>query len=98
MNQTVRFKLNGRPITVTTDGERELLWVLRTDLGLTGTKYGCGQNECGACTVLVDGEAARSCQFPLKGVAGKKVIAIEGLMQKGKLHPMQKAFVQEGAV
>ena len=98
MVQTVRFRLNNRPVSVTTDGERELLWVLRTDLGLTGTKYGCGQNECGACTVLVDGEAVRSCQFPLKGVAGKKVITIEGLARRGKPHPLQKAFVQHGAV
>jgi len=98
MNQTVRFNLNGRSVSVTADGERELLWVLRTDLGLTGTKYGCGQNECGACTVLVDGEAVRSCQFPLKGVAGKKVITIEGLARRGKPHPLQKAFVQHGAV
>ena len=98
MNQIVRFNLNGRSVSVTADGERELLWVLRTDLGLTGTKYGCGQNECGACTVLVDGEAVRSCQFPLKGVAGKKVITIEGLARRGKPHPLQKAFVQHGAV
>jgi len=98
MVQTVRFRLNNRPVSVTTDGERELLWVLRTDLGLTGTKYGCGQNECGACTVLVDGEAVRSCQFPLKGVAGKKIITIEGLARRGKPHPLQKAFVQHGAV
>jgi len=98
MNQTVRFKLNGRPITVTTDGERELLWVLRTDLELTGTKYGCGQNQCGACTVLVNGEAVRSCQYPLKDVAGKEVLTIEGLEQKGKFHPLQRAFVKHGAV
>jgi len=98
MNQIVRFRLNGRPVSVSTDGERELLWVLRTDLELTGTKYGCGQNQCGACTVLVNGEAVRSCQYPVKNIAGKEVITIEGLEQEGKPHPLQRAFAEQGAV
>ncbi|HYK91481.1 MAG TPA: (2Fe-2S)-binding protein [Acidobacteriota bacterium] len=98
MDQTIRFKLNNRPVSITTDGGRELLWVLRADLGLTGTKYGCGQNQCGACTVIVNREAVRSCQYAVKDVAGKEVITIEGLVQNGKLHPLQKAFVQQGAV
>jgi len=98
MNQTVGFKLNGRPVSVTADGDRELLWVLRTDLGLTGTKYGCGQNQCGACTVLVNAEAVRSCHYPLKDVAGKEVVTIEGLEQQGRPHPLQRAFVERGAV
>jgi aerobic-type carbon monoxide dehydrogenase small subunit (CoxS/CutS family) len=98
MDQIVQFKLNHRPVSMTTDGERELLWVLRADLGLTGTKYGCGQNQCGACTVIVNKEAARSCQYPVKNVAGKDVITIEGLAENGRLHPLQKAFVQHGAV
>ncbi len=98
MEQTIRFKLNSRPVTVTTDGERALLWVLRTDLGLTGTKYGCGQNQCGACTVIINKEAVRSCQYPVKNVAGKEVITIEGLALNGKLHPLQKAFIKCGAI
>ena len=98
MEQTLDFKLNNRPVRVTTDGERDLLWVLRTDLGLTGTKYGCGQNLCGACTVIVNKEVIRSCQYPVKNVAGKEIITIEGLTEGGKLHPLQRAFTRHGAV
>jgi aerobic-type carbon monoxide dehydrogenase small subunit (CoxS/CutS family) len=98
MEQTIHFNLNNHPVSVTTDGERPLLWVLRTDLGLTGTKYGCGQSQCGACTVIVNKEAVRSCQFPVKEVAGKNVITIEGLAKNGKLHPLQKAFMKHEAV
>lgn len=98
MDQTIRFTLNNRPVGVTTDGERELLWVLRADLGLSGTKYGCGQSLCGSCTVIINKEPVRSCQYPVKNVAGKKVITIEGLGANGKPHPLQKAFVQHGAV
>jgi aerobic-type carbon monoxide dehydrogenase small subunit (CoxS/CutS family) len=98
MEQTLHFKLNRRPVKVTTDGDRMLLWVLRGDLGLTGTKYGCGENICGACTVLVNREAIRSCQLPIKAVAGKEVLTIEGLAANGKLHPLQKAFVEHGAL
>lgn len=98
MEQTFHFKLNRRPVSVTTDGERMLLWVLRSDLGLTGTKYGCGENICGACTVLVNKEAVRSCQLPVKKVAGKEVLTIEGLSENDKLHPLQKAFIEQGAL
>jgi aerobic-type carbon monoxide dehydrogenase small subunit (CoxS/CutS family) len=98
MEQTIHFKLNSRPVTVTTDGERALLWVLRTDLGLTGSKFGCGQNQCGACTVIINKETVRSCQYPVKNVAGKEVITIEGLALNGKLHPLQKAFIKCGAI
>jgi aerobic-type carbon monoxide dehydrogenase small subunit (CoxS/CutS family) len=98
MEQTIRFKLNGRPVSITTDGERPLLWVLRTDLGLTGTKFGCGHNQCGVCTVLINKEAVRSCHCPVKNVAGKEVITIEGLAVNGRLHPLQKAFMKHGAV
>ncbi len=98
MDQTIKFRLNNRPVSVSTDGERELLWVLRSDLGLTGTKYGCGQNQCGACTVIVNKEAVRSCRYAVKDVAGKEVITIEGLSSGGVMHPLQKAFVQHGAV
>jgi nicotinate dehydrogenase subunit A len=98
MEQTIRFTLNSRPVSVTTDSERMLLWVLRCDLGLTGTKYGCGQSLCGVCTVLVNREAVRSCQMPLKEVAGKEVLTIEGLEANGMLHPLQQAFVRHGAL
>lgn len=98
MEQTIRFKLNSRSVSVTTDGERALLWVLRTDLGLTGTKYGCGQNQCGVCTVVINKAAVRSCKYPIKNVEGKEVLTIEGLATNGKLHPLQEAFMKHGAV
>jgi aerobic-type carbon monoxide dehydrogenase small subunit (CoxS/CutS family) len=98
MEQTIRFRLNSLPVSVTTDGERALLWVLRTDLGLTGTKFGCGHNQCGACTVIVNKQAVRSCQYLIKDAAGKEVLTIEGLARDGKLHPLQKAFISDGAV
>jgi aerobic-type carbon monoxide dehydrogenase small subunit (CoxS/CutS family) len=93
----VQFSLNGNPASIDTDDQRSLLWVLRGDLGYTGTKYGCGEGVCGACTVAVDGKAVRSCQTSLADVAGKKVVTIEGLEQKGKLHPLQEAFIDHGA-
>lgn len=95
--RTIRFTLNGEPASVTVDGERMLLWVLRTELGLTGTKYGCGEGFCGACMVLVDDEPVRSCQYPIKDVEGKKVTTIEGLARDGKLHPLQEAFARHDA-
>jgi nicotinate dehydrogenase subunit A len=98
MAETIEFTLNGQSVTVTTDGRRPLLWVLRTDLGLTGTKYGCGQAICGACTVLVDNKAVRSCVQPARNVAGKEVLTIEGLSRNGELHPLQKAFVEHDAL
>ena len=97
MRQTTAFTLNGHPASVTTDDERMLLWVLREDLGLTGTKFGCGEALCGACTVIVDGEAVRSCSTALKEVAGKHVMTIEGLSHGGPLHPLQQAFVKHNA-
>ena len=96
MTKTIRFRLNGKPTTIETDGDRTLLWVLRTDLGLTGTKYGCGEGICGACTVVVGGEAVRSCTVPVSSVAGKEVLTIEGLALDGKLHPLQQAFAEHG--
>jgi aerobic-type carbon monoxide dehydrogenase small subunit (CoxS/CutS family) len=72
--------------------------VLRTDLALTGTKYGCGINQCGSCTVLVNDKAVRSCTIPAKAVAGKDVVTIEGLEKEGKLHPVQEAFMQHDAL
>jgi aerobic-type carbon monoxide dehydrogenase small subunit (CoxS/CutS family) len=98
MKRPIRFRLNGRPVTLNTEDDRSLLWVLRTDLELTGTKYGCGEGVCGACTVAVDGEAARSCQMTLAGVEGKSVTTIEGLEKDGKLHPLQQAFIDHGAL
>ncbi len=97
MRQTVSFTLNGKPTRLTVDGERKLVWVLRTDLGLTGTKFGCGESLCGACTVLVGNEAVRSCQVPVKDVQGKQVTTIEGLARDGRLHPLQQAFVAHNA-
>jgi len=98
MKEAIDFKLNDRPISLTVDGDRMLLWVLRTDLGLTGTKFGCGVSLCGACTVLVDNEPVRSCQFAMKDINGKEVITIEGLARNGNLHPLQKAFMSHDAM
>ena len=98
MIEAIQFKLNGEMVQLTVDGERMLLWVLRIDLGLTGTKYGCGEEQCGACTVLVNGEAVLSCQMPVKQVTGKEVVTIEGFGGSGGLHPLQKAFVEHDAL
>lgn len=98
MSQTIQFSLNGKPVSLSVDGERMLLWVLRTDLGLTGTKYGCGEGYCAACTVLIEDKPVRSCQFPVKGVEGKTVTTIEGLAKNGKLHPLQEAFARHDAL
>ena len=94
MVETIGFKLNGRPVRLKVDGERTLLWVLRTDLGITGPKYGCGEGICGACTVLANDEAVRSCQTTIKEVEGSEITTIEGLAQNGALHPLQQAFIE----
>lgn len=98
MPEPIAFKLNHKPVQVNVDGERALLWVLRTDLALTGTKYGCGEGHCGACTVLLDGVAVRSCLTTVKQVEGKEVVTIEGLAPEGKLHPVQRAFMEHDAL
>ena len=98
MKETISFKLNGKPISLNVEGDRKLLWVLRTDLGLTGTKYGCGKSLCGACTVVIGKEAVRSCITTVRAVQGKEVTTIEGLAQGEKLHPLQSAFAEYGAV
>lgn len=98
MKESIQFRLNGRPTSLTVDSDRLLLWVLRNELGLTGTKYGCGEALCGACTVLIDGEAARSCNVPVKNIVGSEVTTIEGLAQNGELHPLQRAFVEHNAL
>lgn len=98
MIETVSFTLNGKPVRLEVDGERPLLWVLRTDLGLTGTKPGCGQGFCGSCTVLVNDEPTRSCGYSVKNVAGKSVVTIEGLEKSGRLDPLQEAFITHEAM
>jgi aerobic-type carbon monoxide dehydrogenase small subunit (CoxS/CutS family) len=89
-----RFTINGREITVTADPATPLLWIIREQLGLTGTKYGCGIAMCGACTVHVDGTAVRSCSFPLSGAEGRKITTIEGL-SNDRSHPVQRAWIAE---
>jgi len=85
--------VNGKSVQANADPRTPLLWVLRDTLGLTGTKYGCGIAQCGACTVHVDGVATRSCQMPLSAAAGKKITTIEGLAQNGKLNKIQEAWL-----
>jgi aerobic-type carbon monoxide dehydrogenase small subunit (CoxS/CutS family) len=98
MEETLRFTLNGKKTEVLIDLTQNLLWVLRNHFGLTGTKYGCGMGFCGACTILIDNEPMRSCMLPVGEIAGKKVVTIEGLEKKGKLHPVQKAFIEHDAL
>ncbi len=98
MRESIEFTLNGEPVTLDTDGDRILLWVLRTDLELTGTKYGCGIGLCGSCTVLVDGVAERSCALPLRAVRGREVVTVEGLARGDVLHPLQEEFAERGAL
>ena len=97
MQRSVHFTLNGKSISLHTDDNRTLLWVLRTDLALTGTKYGCGVGICGACTILAGGKAIRSCQTPLKAIQGQDLLTIEGLAANSSLHPLQQAFIDHGA-
>ena len=96
MNPPIRFTLNGETVTLETEPDRTLLWVLRTDLELTGTKYGCGAGMCGSCTVVVDGKPVRSCLTNLEEVQGKQVTTIEALAKDGELHPLQQAFLDVG--
>ncbi|MEE9185142.1 MAG: (2Fe-2S)-binding protein [Acidimicrobiia bacterium] len=96
MSDAIRFTLNGKPVTLETNGDRSLLWALRTDLELTGTKYGCGAGFCGSCTVVVDGTAVRACLLDLNKVHGKDLTTIEGLADNGRLHPLQQAFFEQG--
>lgn len=97
MEATLTLTVNGRRVTVTTDPQRPLLDVLREELQLTGTKYGCGEGRCGACTVLVDGQRERSCTLPVAKADGKTILTIEGLATGETLHPVQAAFLAEGA-
>ncbi len=98
MKDAISFTLNGESITLETDKDRSLLWVLRTDFGLTGAKYGCGEGLCGSCTVLVDNVAQRSCQLRLVDVNGTSVITVEGIANNDSLHPVQQAFIDEEAL
>jgi len=98
MDKNIRFRLNGKTMDLTSSPDRMLLWVLRSDLSLTGTKYSCGEGFCGACTVLVDNEPVMSCQYPVRNIEGKDVLTIEGLKKNGKLHPLQTAFMQHNAL
>jgi aerobic-type carbon monoxide dehydrogenase small subunit (CoxS/CutS family) len=97
MDTAISFVLNGKPRTVTTDPARPLLEVLREDLHLTGTKYGCGEGQCRACTVIVNGKCVPSCLTAVADVNKKTVLTIEGVANEGKLHPVQQAFLDEGA-
>jgi aerobic-type carbon monoxide dehydrogenase small subunit (CoxS/CutS family) len=94
----LELDINGTRRQVEADSERSLLSVLRDDLDLTGAKYGCGEGQCGACTVLVDNQPVRSCRTPAATLSGKKIITIEGLERDGKLHPVQQAFVEADAM
>jgi aerobic-type carbon monoxide dehydrogenase small subunit (CoxS/CutS family) len=95
---TIELTVNGRRQRVDADSERTLLSVLREELSLTGSKYGCGEGQCGACTVLLDGKPVRSCQTKLATAAGKPVTTIEGLARGDRLHPLQQAFIDEQAM
>ena len=94
----IELDVNGRRRRVDVPGDRTLLSVLREELSLTGSKYGCGEGQCGACTVLIDGRAVRSCQTPVADAARKRVTTIEGLERGGRLHPVQQAFLDEHAL
>jgi aerobic-type carbon monoxide dehydrogenase small subunit (CoxS/CutS family) len=98
MSRITELEVNGVSRRVNASPERSLLSVLRDDLDLTGAKYGCGEGQCGACTVLLDGEAVRSCITPVSQAAGRRITTIEGLERDGRLHPLQEAFLETGAM
>ena len=98
MKEKLKFKINGKLINLEAEGDMKLLWLIHTDLALTGIKYGCGEGYCGACTVLIDGKAVRSCQTLAREIQGRDLLTIEGLAQKGNLHPFQRAIVDHGAL
>ena len=97
MEEAIQFSLNGKKASISVEGGRTLLSVLRREFGLTGAKYGCGEGHCGACTVLVDNKAIRSCVTAMEEVRGREVITIEGLAGGKDLHPLQKAFIKHDA-
>jgi aerobic-type carbon monoxide dehydrogenase small subunit (CoxS/CutS family) len=97
MAKTIELEVNGKRYSVNYPPDTPLLYVLRDEIGLTGSKYGCGEGQCGACTVLIGGAPRRSCQIPVSSAAGKPVTTIEGLEKEGRLHPVQQAFLDAGA-
>ena len=98
MKETIRFSLNNEQKEISLDGERTLLWVLRNDFSLTGTKYGCGMGHCGSCTVLIDNKPVRSCMVNADFIQGKEIVTIEGLGTKTTMHPVQKAIIKHDAL
>lgn len=98
MIESINFTINGQPTRLRVDSDRLLLWVLRTDLKLTGTKFSCGEGFCGCCTVLVNQKAVRSCQLAVKEIKDAEVVTIEGLAKNGELHPLQRAFMNHDAL
>lgn len=98
MAKVTSLNVNGKKMRVDVDSQTPLLYVLRDHLNMTGTKYGCGESKCGACTVLVDGQVMRSCVMPVSRVSGKQIATIEGLEKDGKLHPLQEAFLKADAL
>jgi nicotinate dehydrogenase subunit A len=99
MARKLTLNVNGKPVAITADDpQMPLLYALRDDLGLHGPRFGCGLAQCGACTVLIDDKAVRSCVMPVAAVVGKKVVTLEGLGARGKPHPLQQAFIEEQAV
>jgi len=98
MKKTIQFTFNNKPTQVEVEDNQTLLWVIRTSLNMTGTKFGCGFGHCGSCTVLIDKEPTRSCLTMADYVEGKNVVTIEGLANNGDLHPVQKAFIEHDAL
>ena len=98
MANVTNLNVNGKKLRVEVDSQTPLLYVLRDHLNLTGTKYGCGESKCGACSVLVDGVVMRSCVTPIARVSGKQITTIEGMEKDGKLHPLQEAFLKADAL
>jgi carbon-monoxide dehydrogenase small subunit len=98
MKQSISFKLNNKSVSVNVNGEESLLTVIREYLNKTGTKYGCGLGDCGACTVLIDNEPVRSCMVLIEDVTGKEILTVEGLNSEGSLHPIQKSFIAHDAL
>jgi len=98
MKSFIQLTVNGQPVDAAVEPNRTLLQFLREDLGLTGTKHGCGLGDCGACTVILDGQAVNSCLVLAIHANGREVLTIEGLAENGKLHPIQQAFVDKGSI
>lgn len=98
MEEKIQFELNGKQVEIQTGENQTLLWILRTNFNLTGTKYGCGEGYCGSCTVLMNDEPVRSCGIYAEDLEGAKIITIEGLAKEDKLHPVQQAFVENDAL